>query len=359
MSAKLTARRQRIALTVPQLAARLKDVMSSHVTDGSEHVPQDPEHVAHGSNNHRSDRHRSDTVRPRPPSRPPRPTPTDIDRPATGLPNPMALDDLLNLPSGAHSLHCSNADEMTLGGHWPASHPDDLVGRRAPATWDGVAQVYADAVISTGDSQPRDGTVVVVHRRDGGADIAFVGDVDGVITAALHTDVPAGRLDDVGRRILGRPTPAPELDVSAIAAWAWLDDIWSALISDEAPNYMGGWQRLAALHPARDVADDDTPWALAHALDERSQLWPWRRLRCTAARGEPLPEWGPFRRPEFALAVHEARWHDDGTFGRHFHTVLPEPRWLWDAVGTLVGTAEATRILRTVELSGLSIVRQP
>lgn len=287
--------------------------------------------------------------------------PSDVLDPDHPLPS---LDDLtrslLDAPAGLYSLHRARPGWSTRR-HIPAEVPDDLTGQLVPASWAGVAQVYRGLVVNSIPAE--DASICVAHRRDGTAAVAVSA---GIAPTGPHSsaplDVVAGVIDDTGRRLLGLAGRAASCDLAEVSAWAWLDELWGALTSDDGPRYLASWDRLAAMHPGRDLVESASPDALAAGLAARCDRWSWHILR-NAVAGEGVgdhvarPGWAPFSRPEVQLPAHHARWMDDAMYARHVTMYMPEPWWLLDAIGSLLPASVHTLVVETAARSAVATSR--
>lgn len=157
-----------------------------------------------------------------------------------------------------------------------------------------------------------------------------------------------GRVDDICRRALGLPTPAPACAVELLWACHWLERVLSA--AAEHPSEVGTWRRVAAHHaavaraaaagrPAAETVDD-----LVVAGRWFAEQAPWESLRAQTARGE--------RRFE-AITAPQARWMDAGMFSRWLLMDLAPLVYLREAVAAILSADVAVAVDETLDGWGL------
>ena len=272
-------------------------------------------------------------------------------------------DDLATGPAASLLRVRVLAEEVELG--WlalqPDRHPvDELVGTTSPPDW------WAIGVAATGTAHHLDSTapplrVRTVHlvARDGSwasrwrplDDDGDAGAGAGAAAAgcADEPDRPVGRIDDVCRRALGLPTPAPAGDTAVYWAQRWLDAVLEAASARRRPTW--GWVDVARRHPAYDALATGAPGTTAPAPAQLARMarrlaawrdWPVVRRGCAA---------GTWPQPDVTAEV--AGWLDDGAFARWAGGAYPDLDDLRAAVADLLPPRVAVAVETTLLLSGV------
>ena len=236
----------------------------------------------------------------------------------------------------------------------PTTEPlDAVVGFTAPSTWQGFGVVApATAHEVTDDSLRPSGRhhrtmlVHLVPRR--GRAMSLITEADGCpreLTPAPEHQ-PAGRLDDVCRRALGRPTPPQPGGTHPIADALYLDRVFRHVLDDGRLNLDD--RALERLHPLH-TPDDDT----GAASGLRSDDDPLERAVVACAQLGWPGRWGPVRRAlchrEVSVPwVHpdDADWFDDGALGRWILAEFPLPHRAVDDLEVLLTPSQLAAVLR-------------
>ncbi len=150
------------------------------------------------------------------------------------------------------------------------------------------------------------------------------------------TSAPAaGPVDDMCRRALGLPTPAPDpspdQSVAGLLARWWIDEVLDR--ADRTPGPFT-WATVAAAHPlAQAVASEGDQTPTRQGLESAGRLWvranPWSHLHERACAGSDAVG---------GLGPDEARWLDEGSYARWCLALFPE---LADLVASLASLAPA------------------
>lgn len=214
----------------------------------------------------------------------------------------------------------AEAVDLTIG-LWDVpdlpTHPiEPLIGFRAPPTWDAVGIVSTAQVRSLVPDGPAPGPTVttVLLQRDG-----TIASVVGSPGRALQHlgDPPVGLVPDVLARVLGRPTPAPEVEVDAYLDLAWLDRIACGLL--DRPSRARSWRWLADRHPLRGGGPPPAPEVLAARVAEVAEAHPWSWMRQRVTTDLPATWCGP----PGGTTPPAAEWFDDGSLCRWRMRCLP------------------------------------
>ena len=190
-----------------------------------------------------------------------------------------------------------------------------LVGWRAPATW------RAAVLLASGRrhaSAPADRPIALIV--DGHAEPALLIDDEILVCEPCL-------LTDVLQRVLGMATPAPTLEVSALAARLWLHRLLNLATTHPCPTTLS-WPVLAARHPSTE-----TSGAAAIAADAPDLIQTATRLDQPGGWAE-LAQLGP------ALS----RWFDAGSFERFVLHHLPEPADVLDDLDVLLAPTCASMV---------------
>ena len=194
----------------------------------------------------------------------------------------------------------------------------DLSGFRAPLTWDAFGIVApARAFHLDDDDPPIPVTLAVIVARDGGVTSA----VHGIESrgAGTRRDDGEGRVLDACRRVLGLPTPPPDVSTGWWSALHWIDRVLAALL-DADLGHPPSWSTLRGLDEGRRYAT--APWAL---------------LRGDCAAGAiDIP----------GIAAAGAAWMDDGMFSREAISGYPPLFDMLDDVDALVSADTFERLVR-------------
>lgn len=200
---------------------------------------------------------------------------------------------------------------------WPGAAGTDptdlvasLVGFDAPEDWSAMAVVVQGRswVLDDQGTDPR--PVRLTHVVDRSGAVATVlrhaGD-----PPTVRADDGEGRLVDVCRRALGRPTAPPPPDSTALWALLWLDGIVARIARGER---IRGLVHAARAHPAIEIVAEHEPGLLDEAIGRLVRLGrlmgvqrPWSKLRQAAAAGTWAVD---------DLSPTGAAWMDDGMFAR-------------------------------------------
>ncbi|MFN8016736.1 MAG: hypothetical protein U0P45_01295 [Acidimicrobiales bacterium] len=168
---------------------------------------------------------------------------------------------------------------------------------------------------------------VVLWDREDTCASAF-GDPDDAPTVV--EDPPDGLAADVLRRVLGLPTPPPELSPLATIDVTWLERLAEGLT--RRPGKPRSWAWAADRHPYRGYGPTPSPAALA-ARARGSELGSWAELRGRLGAAElPAARWGPPGGEVLGLGD----WFDDGSLAR------------WLVAGQAQPGALATHVLGTL-----------
>lgn len=221
--------------------------------------------------------------------------------------------------TGVHLVFVEHHDddaELSLG-FWspPGSidHPlTSLVGFRAPDRWDAVGvsgsgrrrDLAGDGIGSTASF------TVLAHRSGSVASVL----VPATATAEAPTvieDPPTGWATDVLARVLGLPTPPPEVSSAIIVEDGWLDRIAAGVL--DRPGCARSWRWLADRHPLRGPGPVPTPADLASTTTAHAERHPWSHLRSLAGSFDlPATSAGP----PGGTILGADRWFDDGSLCR-------------------------------------------
>jgi hypothetical protein len=228
-------------------------------------------------------------------------------------------------------------------------HPvEQLLGFRAPPGWDAFGLTVTGRSVPLPGSAasgpvPDDHPLVLTYLADrGGGSTAFI---------AVHGDEPIvidepsmggaqGAVADLCWRVLGRPTPPPDVTVAHFWSTWWLDCIVSLALDDHA--HPPEWELLAALHPAVTcLADldrrlgDDPDRTLAALGSVVADTWSWTAVRTSPWAVERIA----WMLPDDVLA-----WMDDGIFSRWAMARLPDLDDLRATVAELLPSQLVDRI---------------
>jgi hypothetical protein len=187
---------------------------------------------------------------------------------------------------------------------------DDLLGRHAPAHWQGLA------IILWGSSEPvvpgRPAAFGPVLRvaylidRDDQHTITIADDAGHPLTSA--ESAPSGYVADVCRRVLGLPCEAETRPVGEWVMAQWLSRLLDTAADPATSARAADPTAVARLHPAFDPALANTPDDLAEATLETVAELPWPLLREQVADGLLYVE---------SITPQLARWMDDAFFARY------------------------------------------
>lgn len=147
------------------------------------------------------------------------------------------------------------------------------------------------------DCDPSDARIAIVVSRDASPQI-----VDPRRDHALIIEVELGPVVDVGRRVLGLPTPAESRSPSEVLDVFWLSGMISEVLRT-APEESPTWASLVVLHPLADQPIE--PWSLRNRRLRLPHGWDAFRQQACSARSA----W-----PGMDPAI--AAWLDDGSFAR-------------------------------------------
>lgn len=201
-------------------------------------------------------------------------------------------------------------------GTWPipteVHHPaDPLVGFLAPPHWTVLGLTTtgrAWRAVPGPEGPPEAVRITTLFDRHGEASTILTTAEGG--EEAIE-EAPGGWVADVVARALGRPTPAPDVSLSAWVEAAWLDRI-AELVLDQ-PGQVRRWAALARLHPLAPTGPARPGVLLAvetRALDLESS---WGRMRRLWRSGPPVPAG---LAPPGGVPVELPDWFDDGSFSR-------------------------------------------
>lgn len=187
-----------------------------------------------------------------------------------------------------------------------------LAGVTAPASWSAFgirASGRARRLDEPHAPRERTAATFLVDRSGEEASVLRIGAV-----VSEPRGPAAGTIPDVARRVLGLPTPPPDVAPATLWTALWLDRVletWSRP-ADRRP-LTASWGAVAVLHPAvaapgpldeRALAD---PAALVAAARSHAAATSWADLRRS-------PQ--PLALPGGALEPEVAGWMDDGFFCR-------------------------------------------
>jgi hypothetical protein len=241
------------------------------------------------------------------------------------------------------------------------SHPfEGIVGFDAPDEW------IAVGLIATGRASPLDGTGAAAGRRFGVRSAHLVartgawasawralrpgaGDPGSASGCGERDDepMPAGRLDDALRRMLGLPTAPPPESTHRLWAAEWLDAVVDAAMSRRGRL---GPAAVLARHPAVAAFDLDPAVMsvddLVAAGDRLAGLRDWPELRRACADG---------RWSHPAIDHETAAWFDDGAFARAALAGWPDVTQSLDAVVAIAAPAAASLVITVLDRWGVEL----
>lgn len=201
-----------------------------------------------------------------------------------------------------------------------AAHPYEvLVGWRAGPGHDVVGLVTRGTsrpVPAPGATSPDvPHPVRVTHLMDRDGATATV--LDGLGRSTLIETPPEGLVADALARVLGRPTPPPELTVGTLVETGWLDAV--AQVAFHGPEQLRSWSQVAQLHPLAGCGPTPSADHLAGDVRELEATSSWSRLR-RLSRIHLLTS----SRPPGGGEVSPADWFDDGSFARWSTRNMPD-----------------------------------
>jgi hypothetical protein len=242
-------------------------------------------------------------------------------------------------PSPVLVLVEQDAEGVSLLVAPPDEHGPDLFeqafGLVAP---DGCAAV---AMASSGRAWRAGGAafdVVIAHALlRSGPSATYLTDPAG--EPLLLDGTPDGQVPDLCRRVLGMPTPPPDLETDGYLTRLWLDRLLGA-----AAAHPGGVGRVEALalHPAAQASSfgDELTWLhVAVATYQFGVTVPWAVLRRRFAGGDD------------DRAARAADWFDDGSFSRWMLAQLPAPEDALSALEELLPAATHREVGAVVALT--------
>lgn len=189
-----------------------------------------------------------------------------------------------------------------------------LVGVRCGSTVQAVAYPLFAHLI---DCDPSDTRIAVVVSRTAKPQI-----VDPRRERPLVIEVELGPAVDVGRRVLGLPTPPEPTSPTEVLDVFWLSTMISEVLR-AAPENSPSWASLVVLHPLADQPIE--PWRLRNRRLRLTQGWDVFRQQACSARST----W-PGMEPEVAA------WLDDGSFARWCLADLPDRESIFDDLRDLL-----------------------
>jgi hypothetical protein len=314
----------------------------------------------------------------------PRPTPPDLG--STGSEeHEWLLDTLADLagalgrPGPAVLVRVSRAIEPATAGDRGLLRPIELgpddpvaavVGMSLPAGVDAVAFAADAATRSAADERPGDRGRLIHLVATSGLSVTLLPGPDGRRIGPT-TDVQAGRVPEVCRRLLGLGTaPPPDAGIATVTH-LWLGKV--ARLAAVEPGL--GWGAVLAAHPfvefLEDAVDDrsDDPWgdddlpSFATVVHDAAsgltpatvvswssrcaEQWSWSRLRRRVAADHPALI-------GHALTGPQSAWMDDGMFARWTMGELPPPAAALEVIGATLHPGALVRLHATLALSGLA-----
>lgn len=224
-------------------------------------------------------------------------------------------------------------------------------GRGLPVegSMDGHIAHVARADQPTATAERPVGPLHVVHLVSIDGRAVTVAQVDGQEPHVTEHrgDRYTGRVDDVCRRMLGRPTAPPDGELKVLWATAWLDRVLRRVAATEAVT----WSEMADLYPLSDGGSRFGPtgsggarhrwerWARQHLDEIEPVVGTWSDLRRICGRRSPLA----------GLTPDHARWMDDGIFARTVLSAWPDLDDLVRDLDLLLPPALSGRLRATLD----------
>lgn len=263
----------------------------------------------------------------------------------------------------AAGLRCDNANgvDVALRRLYGDDPVADLVGFVAPDDWIAFGIVASGRWYAMGEHEvgpdgltcppfrEADGRVRLASfvTREGEAVSATSQDGDEPTVQWLDPGRPNGRADDVCRRALGLPTPAPRRDVRELWGLVWCDVIAERVLDRGCAT----WTDIATAHPAighLGISEaTSTAWAVDNLVrlgEQFGALHPWEDLRQLCARNEWQMQ---------GIDSEDAAWMDEGMFSRWNLASYPELGEILEDLTSLLPEDVSYRVWRTMDAWGL------